>query len=409
MSKSSTRLFAVILAVMTMLAACSGDETPPPPPTSQETSGLNQISAGPTAAVSPTRTLPPVATVTIQPTFTPVDMATAAPEATPTAAPVFLLSEADFGDDINPLTGEKVDDPALLDRRPLAIKISNAPPQWVRPQSGLNDADLVFEHITEAGITRFTIIVYGKTPPKVGPIRSARLIDLELPAMYDAALAYSGSSEGVREKLLNSDFRPRILFAYEQGYYRTGEDKPLEHTLYGIPETFWEDLEAKGLNQRPNFNTYMAFTSDPPSGGQPAQEAIVDYDWEVVNWRYDDQTGKYLRWSDGEEHLDGNTGEQVSAANVVVILAGHIDDPTICEQYYNGVCASYSVQPQIFGTGQAVIFRDGQRYDVNWQRIGRYDMFTFVDDAGQPLPLKPGNTWFQVIPFWYDNPVTSNP
>jgi hypothetical protein len=336
-------------------------------------------------------------------------MATATIEPTPTAAPIVLLSEADFGDDINPLTGEKVSEPALLDRRPLAVKISNAPPQWVRPQSGLNDADLVFEHITEAGITRFTIIVYGKTPPKVGPIRSARLIDLELPAMYDASLAYSGSSDGVRQKLLNADFRPRILFTYEQGYYRTGEDKPIEHTLYGNPETFWSVLEEKGLNQRPNFNTFMSFTSDPPAGGQPAQEAIIDYDWELVNWRYDDQTGKYLRWSDGVEHLDGNTDEQVSAANVVVILAGHVEDPTICEQYYASGCASYSVQPQIFGTGPAVIFRDGQRYDVTWQRIGRYDMFTFVDDAGQPLPLKPGNTWFQVIPIWYDNPVTSNP
>jgi hypothetical protein len=396
-----------MLAIMILLAACSQRETPPPPTTQQQGEGLSEISAPPTANVSPSPTTPAAATVTVQPTFTP--MATATPEPAPTAASILLINASDFGDEINPLTGKKVSDPALLDRRPLAIKISNAPAQWVRPQSGLNDADLVFEHITEAGITRFTIIVYGNTPPKVGPIRSARLIDLELPAMYDAALAYSGSSEGVRQKLLGADFRPRILFAYEPGYYRTGEEKPIEHTLYGNPETFWRVLEEKGLNQRPKFNTYMAFADDPPAGGQPAQEAIIDYDWEIINWHYDGMTGKYRRWSDGVEHLDGNTDEQVSAANVVVILAGHIEDPTICEQYYGNGCASYSVQPQIFGSGPAVIFRDGQRYDVTWQRIGRYDMFSFVDDDDQPLPLKPGNTWFEVIPVWYDDPVTSEP
>jgi hypothetical protein len=393
-------------AVVMLLVACRDDEIPPAP--TQDAAHTNRVSALPTEEPAPTTTLPPAPTVTLPPVAVTIT-ATVTMEATPTLERIILQGKADFADDINPLTGEKVDDPDRLDRRPLAVKISNAPAKWVRPQSGLNDADLVFEHITEAGITRFTIIVYGQTPPKVGPIRSARLIDLELPAMYDASLAYSGSSEGVRQKLLNADFRPRILFAYEAGYYRTGEDKPTEHTFYGKPETFWNVLEEKGLNQRPTFNTFMTFHSDPPEGGQPANEAIVDYDWTIINWHFDGMSGRYRRWTDGEKHLDANTNEQVDAANVVVILAGHIEDRNICEQYYNGACASYSVQPQIFGTGPAVIFRDGQRYDATWQRIGRYDMFTFVDEKGQPFPLKPGNTWFQVIPIWYENPVTSNP
>ena len=406
MLTTNRKLLCTLAVAVILLVAC-GDEQIPPAPT-QNVARTNQVGALPAEDVPPTMTLPPAPTVTLPPVEA-TSTATATVEATATPVKIVLRNEADFAGDINPLTGTQADDPDVLDRRPLAVKISNAPAKWVRPQSGLNDADLVFEHVTEAGITRFTIIVYGETPPKVGPIRSARLIDLELPAMYDASLAYSGSSEGVREKLLNADFRPRILFAYEPGYYRTGEDKPTEHTLYGNPETFWSVLEEKQLNQRPTFNTFMSFHSDPPEGGQPANEAIIDYDWTIINWHFDGMTGRYRRWTDGEKHLDANTDEQVDAANVVVILAGHIEDQNICEQYYNGACASYSVQPQIFGTGPAVIFRDGQRYDVTWQRLGRYDMFTFVGDDGQPFPLKPGNTWFQVIPIWYENPVVSNP
>lgn len=405
MGRNSLIFILATLLIGSLLGACSRDDRIPPPPTSapeMQSAGLGAIpSATPTNPVIMSNSgSNPAATVTVKPA------ATATPTATPTPEPINLFTAEDFGLNRNPLTGEEVEDPGILERLPIAIKISNAPPQWVRPQSGLNDADLVFEHITEAQITRFTMIIYGKTPPDVGPIRSARLIDLELPAMYDAALVYSGSSDGVRKLLLNSDFRPRILFATSPGYYRTGADKPLEHTLYGDPATFWEVLAEKGLDQAPTFYSQMAFTSEPPGGGTPANEVIIDYNWTLIDWRYDPDIGRYLRWTDGEEHLDANTGEQVQFTNVVVILSNHIEDPNICEQVINGVCTAFSVQPQIFGSGPAIIFRDGQRYDGTWERIGRYEMLTFKDEAGLPLPLQIGNTWFQVMPIWYENPVS---
>lgn len=408
MAHSVRPLIFIILLVVTSLTACNRDDEIPPPPTLPVDSGTQSQSIDP-ADISGTATNQPEEIINLAPTVTVRPISTATPNVTATPVPIDLRTATDFGDSRNPLTGEEVSDPSQLDRRPLAIKISNAPAIHVRPQSGLNDADLIFEHITEAGITRFTMIVYGKNAPDVGPIRSARLIDLELPAMYDSALIYSGSSDGVRQRLLGSDFRPRIIFPVEPGYYRTGADKPIEHTLYGTPATFWEVLEGKGLNQRPTFNTYMAFSNVPPPGGQPAGEAIIDYDWTLINWRFDPELGRYFRWTDGVEHLDGYTNEQVNVANVVVILANHINDPNICEQLINGVCTAFSVQPQIFGSGPAIIFRDGHRYDGTWHRANRYDMFTFQDANGQAIPLQIGNTWFQVIPIWYEEPVSVLP
>jgi hypothetical protein len=400
-------LIIITIVTITGLASCRQDDPTPEPPTKAPATEVQVESVG-SPETDPTDLPTAVVTIVQVPAATSTLPATATLDPTPTATPVSLLSATDFGDNRNPLTGELVEDPETLQRRPLAVKISNAPAQWVRPQSGLNDADLVFEHITEAGITRFTMILYGKSPEDVGPIRSARLIDLEIPAMYDAALVYSGSSEGVRQKLLNSDFVSRIFFGGD-GYYRTGAAKPLEHTLYGKPELFWRDLATRGLNQAPVLNTHMAFTSVPPADGQEISEAIIDYDWTIIDWRYDPETGRFLRWTDGLPHLDANTEEQVSAANVVVILANHYDDPTICEQIINGVCTSYSVQPVLTGTGPATIFRDGQRFDGNWNRVGRYDMLTFTGENGEVIPLQIGNTWFQVIPIWYDNPITVKP
>jgi hypothetical protein len=313
---------------------------------------------------------------------------------------------SDFGANRNPLTGEVVADTANLARRPLAVKLSNAPAAYVRPQSGLNDADLVFEHTTEGELTRFTVIVYGKTPPRLGPVRSARLIDLELPAMYDAALGYSGSSNGVAALLQNSDFSDRILYAWEKGYFRTGEDKPYEHTLYATPELLWEALSEKGQNRPPAFSTANVFSEEPPAGGTPASALTLDYVATQAEWRYDRASGRYLRWSDGQVHTDGNTGEQVSAANVIVVAPYHAYDATICEQANaDGTCAALSVEVQLWGSGGGAVFRDGKRYDVTWERLGRTDSLTFKDSEGNPFPLKVGNSWVQVVPTWLEDPL----
>lgn len=403
------KLGLVLLLVSLSLAACGDQEETPVLTIPSEAQGADAETqpaseTQPAATPVPSRELPTPAI--IAPTATVA--ATSAPEeATPESSPVVILrSGADFGDDRNPLTGELMADPSVLDRRPLAIKISNAPARFVRPQHGLNDADLVFEHVAEGGITRFTLIVYGKTPDDVGPIRSARLIDLELPAMYDAALAFSGASVGVSRRLYASDFEERILGSTEPGYYRTGADKPFEHTLFGNPVTFWSALSDKGLNTRPNFTSFMSFSEEAPEGGQPANEVNINFDWENVFWFYDQVSGRYLRWASGERHLDGNSGEQVRTTNVVVIIANHVLDPTICEEIRDGTCAHLSVQAQIWNSGPAIIFRDGQRYDVTWHRLNRSDMFTFTDASGQPFPLQIGNSWFEVMPTWYGNPVT---
>ncbi|WP_420640656.1 DUF3048 domain-containing protein [Candidatus Leptofilum sp.] len=396
----------LLLTVFWLAVACTSEPaataTPIAPP---PTTAVSTESTQPTTASTETATTP--ATLPPPPTIAPTATSTVASE--PAAEGVSLLTAADFGTDRNPLTGELVMDPALLQRRPLAIKISNAPPSYVRPQAGLNSADWVFEHTAEGHITRFTLIMYGQEAELVGPIRSARLIDVELPAIYDAALVFSGASTGVNQRLNASDFESRIIRSADPGYFRTGEDKPFEHTLYGRPDIFRQGLEAQGLNTPPNFNGLLTFTSEPPAGGTSASQVTLDYEWELVEWRYDAAAGRYFRWAAGEPVLDANTGEQVSAANVVVIAPFHVEDATICEQITNDVCTHLSVQIQLWGSGTGFILRDGQQYPITWHREGRNDLLTITAADGRPFPLQIGNSWVQLVPTWYADPVTVAP
>jgi hypothetical protein len=415
--KKSLSLLALL--ILFLLAACGRDPGGGPalPTLALPTATTAAASTGtaiaqttdssPTAAPAATSTLPAApATPTTIPTATPLP----SPSATATPEAVLLLTAADFGDDRNPLTGELVADPALLDRRPVAVKISNSPPSFVRPQSGLSQADIVYEHVAEGAVTRFTAIFYSQTPPDVGPIRSARLIDHEIPAMYDSALAYSGASIGVNQILNRSDFNDRLLRDGSNGFYRTGADKPFEHTLYAHPEGFWESLDEAGQNQPPTFNTYMAFGSETPPGGQPASSVHIEYrSFGTVEWRYDPELGRYLRWADDQPHLDANTDEQISAANVVVVFTVHNLDMNICEFVQNGICQSYSVITEIWDQGDAIIFRDGVYYEATWLREDRHDMLTFHDADGNPIPLQIGNTFIQILPYHYTDPVTITP
>ena len=157
----------LLMISLVVLAACGGTEeaTPFPTATLVETAVLSQAN---TTTPPATETAVPPATPTLAPPPTITPIATIAPSPTPAATVIALLAPEDFGDNRNPLTGELVDDSAVLQRRPLAVKISNSPAEFVRPQSGLNDADIIFEHTTEGQITRFTAIFYDTAPKKLG-------------------------------------------------------------------------------------------------------------------------------------------------------------------------------------------------------------------------------------------------
>jgi len=115
-----------------------------------------------------------------------------------------------------------------------------------------------------------------------------------------------------------------------------------------------------------------------------------------VDYYYDPTAGNYLRWDGGQPHVDALSGRQITVTNVVVLYATHVD----ADFYEDFPRTNHpSVQIQLWGTGPAVLFRDGQAFQGLWARPKREDMVVLRDLTGQmPLPLKPGNVWFQLVP-----------
>lgn len=401
------------LLLLGLLVGCddipAGNTVPSNNITSQATATIPPLATIATATISPSLAPPTVviSTLTPIPTMTPLAAPPSPLPPTPTTSIPGLIGPGNLPANVNPLTGETVNDPAVLARRPLAIKISNYPP-IVRPQAGLNSADLVFEHYAEGGVTRFTAVFYSRDADPVGSVRSARFIDLEIPKMYDAAFGYSGSSGPVRQLIAASPFFDRVIspdFGHG-GFYRVEDpNKAVEHTLFTSTERLRFILGERGLNVPPVFHSQMAFSLNVPAGGLPATVIEVQYAATYAYWSYDTTTNRYLRWTEGVSHTDANTGQQLAFRNVIV-LGAHHENTDILEDLVGG--GHYSIQIQVWGQGPVSIFRDGQRFEGQWRRENPDDMLTFYDLQGNILPLGVGNTFFQLVPLGFTGLTVNN-
>jgi hypothetical protein len=295
-------------------------------------------------------------------------------------------------------------DESQLNHRILAIKISNFP-RYVRPQAGLSQADMVFEHYSEGGTTRFTAIYYGTEAERVGPIRSARLIDTVIPEMFKSALVASGSSNGVLQRLGFKDWF-NLVIAETTGYQcpillcMESEDT---NSLYSNTVQIKQVMATKGFDTRQPFRG-LSFSNEVPAGGVPVESLRIEYSGEArTEWRYNAGTGLYERWNDKDSaemmpHFDGATNKQITAANVVVLFVPHVVDFSIPEDFdAGGFTGHFSTEIQLWGTAWAWLLRDGQAVETTWVRLNQGDMVGLVDDNNVGFHLKPGQTWYQVV------------
>lgn len=350
-----------------------------------------------------TTTPSPSPTKTNTPTFTPTVTQTPTPTETPT--PV-VYGPSNFPANIDPLTGLAVSDPNILDRRPIAIKINIVPRSSNRPPWGLSFADIVYDYYHNAGYSRFHAIFYGNNASLAGPIRSGRMLDYELIHMYQSIFAYGSADALINQRLLNADFSDRIILEGYAAACPPTTSNPLcryEPTtndfLLGDTATLSDYITSIGVsNGRQNLDG-MTFNPTIPANGVDGRQVYVRYSGDnYTRWDYDSPSGRYLRFQDnvydtgqGEEYaplIDRVNNEHISAANVVVILARH----EYFQQPPNEI-----IDILLSGTGKAYAFRDGQMFELQWNRQSINSVLTLSYEDGTPFPFKPGSTWFQVV------------
>ncbi|NJO84162.1 MAG: DUF3048 domain-containing protein [Blastochloris sp.] len=302
---------------------------------------------------------------------------------------------------INPLTGLPVADPALLNRRPIIVKIDNYPPE-IRPQTGVSRAEIVWEHLLSGGVTRLSAVFLADDLEMVGPVRSSRLIDFELVRIYRALFAYSGMAQGTLDRL-RADPVANSRAVGGSGpcppYCRyPREGVALEHTLFASLPGVRALAVERNRDITPEPITGMAFDADVPASGTSVRGVRVAYRQTEIEWQYEPTVNRWLRFQDGEPHLDATDNTQLSAANLAIIEANHIEQPVVSDGYWGP--PNYAFTVELVGSGRLFLLRDGQFWEGEWRREDSTAPLMYYDLVGNTLPFTPGNTFVNLVPRW---------
>ncbi len=309
----------------------------------------------------------------------------------------------------NPLNGEKVpmsEASEWKDSRPIGVMMNNHLSS--RPQSGLGEADLVFEIVAEGGITRYLAFFLSKLPEKIGTVRSTREYYLVIvKEIGDAMLMHIGWSPqalvAIESWPVRSLGRGGAQFFRDEARINAGI--PIEHTAYVNGKHLREHGNSLGWEGKSETFESWKFKEDGPV--DKSQQCLVtecDKPLVIDFWykgdytgafKYDRNTNSYLRFSGYDENdqltalIDPESNKQVAVKNVIV---QYVVENSISGDDKN------RLDYQFIGSGQAVVFRDGQALKATWRKESRDGRTKYFDSNGQEILFNRGKIWVSIVP-----------
>lgn len=286
----------------------------------------------------------------------------------------------------SPLDGTEIASAEAATAPVSAIMIENFNPD-ARPQSGIKQAQVVYEAIAEGGITRFLCLYQQHTPGIIGPVRSLRMYYLDWAAPYNASIVHVGGSYYSLQEVRNGHYRDIDIEYHNGASWRAG-DRRAPHNVY----TNFDRLGA--LNGKLGL-TKSEFGSFPRVDGKPADSknatsvAVNISNQGAYNstYAYDAGSNTYARSQGGGAHTDREEG-QISP-NVVVALK--VNMSTVMED-------GYRQNIETSGSGGAYVFQNGTVTEATWTKANRLGELKLNGADGQPLPLVRGQTWIVAVP-----------
>ena len=298
---------------------------------------------------------------------------------------------------MSPLTGKEIPPELWLNRpkRVLAFKIDNN--INARPQSGLQEADSVYEILVEGGMTRFLALFLDNTSKYLGPIRSARPTDPTVIRPYDGTLVVSGATEGLIPSIRELGV-PVLEEVNAPAMFRIAS-RNAPHNLYADTELVRDVIDSKGYKfLQPGPQPLYPFGFDQTNWNPGANKITIQYsDFTTVIWKMDgDRYSRFIidAYSSEKDAVahnfisqDGNYTDILSTETIVVIQGALYKDKA-------------TTLPSILtvGIGDLYIFNDGKYVQGTWRRTDISESFEFFDINQNPIEVPPSSQWIHVVP-----------
>ena len=270
-------------------------------------------------------------------------------------------------------------------RQILVVKIDDT--NAAHPQIGIEDADLVYVEQVEGGLTRLAAIYTSKLPPLIGPIRSARISDIELLAQFGrVGFAYSGAQSKMRPVIAEANLENLSAERNPPSIY--GKDP---NRIGPVDMILKPDLLLERANANPKIRIETATASVFAFGDAPKGEtntAIAKIKWPSAKYelRWDSANEKWLIYFNEKPNMAAN-GEHLYADTAIIQIV------SITPSIYGDKFGEITPFSKTTGSGKAVMLRDGFSYQISWQRNLETDVTTWKSEDGDVANFKPGRTW----------------
>jgi len=267
----------------------------------------------------------------------------------------------------------------------LVVKIDDT--NAAHPQIGVESADVVYVEQVEGGLTRLAAIYTSKFPPLIGPIRSARISDIELLAQFGrVGFAYSGAQSKMRPVIAAANLENLSAERNPPSIYGKDPDRqgPVDMILK-------PDLLLERANANPKIRIETATASVFPFGDAPKGEtntAVAKVKWPSAKYelRWDSTNEKWLIYFNEKPNMAAN-GEHLYADTAIIQIV------SITPSIYGDKFGEITPFSKTTGSGKAVMLRDGFSYQISWQRNLETDVTTWMSEDGGVANFKPGRTW----------------
>ncbi|WP_187274132.1 DUF3048 domain-containing protein [Paenibacillus sp. N3.4] len=298
---------------------------------------------------------------------------------TPASKPTSIVAELLFH---FPLTGLPSD--KEIKSRPFMVMVENAP--QARPQTGLDQADIVYEILAEGEITRFVSVFQSHDAKVIGPVRSIRPYFVEIGDALDAVIVHAGWSQDAMNIMAGRKLSHLDEVYGDGAYYWRATDRKAPHNLYTSVDKMKQGAEARKFRSEWN-GPLLTFAKE---GQAKLTGAAVNYiqipyiQGYFASYEYKAAEGVYMRSMEGKPHVDKETGKQLQTKNLLVLESKHkiVDNEGRREV-------------DVFGPGKGLIFQEGRSQAITWERKNGL-LRAYAD--GREVPLLPGNTWVQIVP-----------
>jgi hypothetical protein len=273
---------------------------------------------------------------------------------------------------------------------PIIIQIENSSQPSVRPQTGMQQADMIYEYISEFGIPRLSAVYWHPPTSLIGPVRSCRLITVQLEQMYRGMIYCSGANDYVLGQVWKW---PNVVYdyAYMYDYMYRASDRFAPHNVIARPDKITSHTAQTPLPAL-NYDIAPAHPDAPLAGAVPGTSVSIPQHGAV--WRYDANAHEYLKWQDGAPFTNVGTG-QVHAKNLIIErVQSRLDN----SPGNTGVHHTYNTEYyELAGEGTADIYTDGGMIHATWKHPNRDLPVVYYDASGNPVDLNTGLTWVHVI------------